>query len=160
MNLYQITKEALNLALILETEELTPELEQALILNQQQLQTKAGSYAKIIANYQANADGADAEIKRLKQYKEQNEKVVDRLKNALRESMLISGTDKLESEFFRFSVRRSESVEVDLLEALPANYVTEKTTKSADKVAIKEAIKRGENITGARIVENFSLQIK
>jgi hypothetical protein len=160
MNLYQITKEALNLALILETEELTPELEQALILNQQQLQTKAGSYAKIIANYQANADGADAEIKRLKQYKEQNEKVVDRLKNALRESMLISGTDKLESEFFRFSVRRSEAVEVDLLEALPANYVTEKTTKSADKVAIKEAIKRGENITGARIVENFSLQIK
>jgi hypothetical protein len=160
MNLYQITKEALNLALILETEELTPELEQALILNQQQLQTKAGSYAKIIANYQANADGADAEIKRLKQYKEQNEKVVDRLKNALRESMLISGTDKLESDFWRFSVRRSEAVEVDLLEALPANYVTEKTTKSADKVAIKEAIKRGENITGARIVENFSLQIK
>jgi hypothetical protein len=160
MNLYQITKEALDLALILETEELTPELEQALILNQQQLQTKAGSYAKIIANYQANADGADAEIKRLKQYKEQNEKVVDRLKNALRESMLISGTEKLESDFWRFSVRRSEAVEVDLLEALPADYVTEKTTKSADKVAIKEAIKRGENITGARIVENFSLQIK
>jgi len=160
MNLYQITKEALDLALILETEELTPELEQALILNQQQLQTKAGSYAKIIANYQANADGADAEIKRLKQYKEQNEKVVDRLKNALRESMLISGTEKLESDFWRFSVRRSEAVEVDLLEALPADYVTEKTTKSADKVAIKEAIKRGENITGARRVENFSLQIK
>jgi hypothetical protein len=160
MNLYQITKEALDLALILETEELTPELEQALILNQQQLQTKAGSYAKIIANYQANADAADAEIKRLKQYKEQNEKVVDRLKNALSESMLISGTEKLESDFWRFSVRRSEAVEVDLLEALPANYVTEKTTKSADKVAIKEAIKRGENITGARIVENFSLQIK
>ena len=70
MNLYEITKEALDLAQILETEELTPELEQALILNQQQLQTKAGGYAKIIANYQANVDAAEAEIKRLKEYKE------------------------------------------------------------------------------------------
>ena len=51
-NLYEITREALDLAQILETEELTPALEQALILNQQQLQTKAGGYAKIIANYQ------------------------------------------------------------------------------------------------------------
>jgi hypothetical protein len=74
--------------------------------------------------------------------------------------MLISGTEKLESEFWKFSIRRSEAVEVDLLEALPANYVTEKTTKSADKIAIKEAIKRGENITGARVIENFNLQIK
>jgi hypothetical protein len=160
MNLYKITKDYLEIQQILETEELTAELEQALILSQKQLQNKAGSYAKIIANYQANADAADAEIKRLKQYKEQNEKAVDRLKNALRESMLISGTEKLESEFWKFSIRRSEAVEVDLLEALPANYVTEKTTKSADKVAIKEAIKRGENITGARIIENFNLQIK
>lgn len=160
MNLYQITQEALNLAQILETEELTPELEQALILNQQQLQTKAGSYAKVIANYQANVDAADAEIKRLKEYKDFNDKAVERLKNALRESMLISGIDKLESDLFRLSLRRSEAVEVDLVEALPSDFVTVKTTKAADKVAIKEAIKRGENITGARIIENFSLQIK
>lgn len=160
MNLYQITKENLEIQSILELEELTPELEQALILNQKQLQTKAAGYAKIIANYQANADAADAEIKRLKQYKEQNEKAVDRLKNALRESMLTCGIDKLESEFWRLSIRRSEAVEVDLVEALPTDFVTVKTTKAADKVAIKEAIKRGENITGARIVENFSLQIK
>ena len=31
---------------------------------------------------------------------------------------------------------------------------------TADKVAIKEAIKRGENVIGARIIENFNLQIK
>ena len=160
MNLYEITREALDLAQILETEELTPELEQALILNQQQLQTKAGGYAKIIANYQANVDAADAEIKRLKEYKEFNDKAVDRLKNALRESMLISGIDKLESDLFRLSLRRSEAVEVDVLEALPAEFINVKNVVTADKVAIKEAIKRGENVMGARIIENFNLQIK
>jgi hypothetical protein len=160
MNLYQITKDYLEIQQILETEELTPELNQALMLSQNQLQTKGGGYAKIIANKQANVDGATAEMKRIKAYIEQEQKQIDRLKNALLQSMVLTGTDKLECDFFRFSVRRSEAVEVDLLEALPANYVTEKTTKSADKVAIKEAIKRGENITGARIIENFSLQIK
>jgi seryl-tRNA synthetase len=160
MNLYQITKDYLEIQQILETEELTPELNQALMLSQKQLQTKGGGYAKIMANKQSNVDGATAEMKRIKAYIEQEQKQIDRLKNALLQSMVLTGTDKLECDFFRFSVRRSEAVEVDLLEALPANYVTEKTTKSADKVAIKEAIKRGENITGARIIENFSLQIK
>jgi len=160
MNLYQITKDYLEIQQILETEELTLELEQALMLSQKQLQTKGGGYAKIMANKQANVDGATAEMKRIKAYIEQEQKQIDRLKNALLQSMVLTGTDKLECDFFRFSVRRSEAVEVDLLEALPANYVTEKTTKSADKVAIKEAIKRGENITGARIIENFNLQIK
>lgn len=160
MNLYQITQEFVELKAILELEETTPELEQALMLNQKDLQTKLGGYAKIAANYQAEIDGAKAELKRIKDYIDQKETAVDRLKNAALQSMLITGTDKIECDFFRFSIRRSEAVEVDLLEALPTDFVTIKTTKAADKVAIKEAIKRGENITGARIVENFSLQIK
>ena len=160
MNLYEITKEYLEIQQILETEELTPELDQALMLNQNQLQTKAGGYAKIMANKQANVDGATAEMKRLKAYIEQEQKKIDRLKNAMLQSMLITGIEKLESEFWRFSVRRSESVEVDLVEALPSDFRTIKNVVTADKVAIKEAIKRGENVIGARLIENFNLQIK
>jgi hypothetical protein len=51
-------------------------------------------------------------------------------------------------------------VEVDIVEALPSQFINVKNVVTADKVAIKEAIKRGENITGARIIENFNLQIK
>jgi hypothetical protein len=46
------------------------------------------------------------------------------------------------------------------VEALPSQFINIKNVVTADKVAIKEAIKRGENITGARIIENFNLQIK
>ena len=160
MNLYEITQEALYLSTLLETEELTPELEEALIINQDQLQAKAVNYAKVIANYQAESDAIDQEIKRLKAMKDNREKKIEWLKESVKKAMLVSGIEKVESPLFKLSVRRSEAVEVDLVEALPNAFQNVKNVVTADKVAIKEAIKRGENITGARLVEKFNLQIK
>ena len=160
MNLYEITREAQELAFLLETDELTPELEAMLIINQDQLQAKAGNYAKVIANIQSDADAIDQEIKRLKAMKDNKERAITRLKDALREAMLVSAIDKIESPLFKLSLRRSEAVEVDIVEALPSQFINIKNVVTADKVAIKEAIKRGENITGARLIENFNLQIK
>ena len=159
-NLYEITREALELASLLETEELTPELEQALVINQEQLQTKAGNYAKVIANIQSDADAIDNEIKRLKAMKESKERAIDRLKSAVKNAMLVSNIEKIESPLFKLSIRKSEAVEVDIVEALPNAFLNVKNVVTADKVAIKEAIKRGENVTGARLIENFNLQIK
>jgi hypothetical protein len=160
MNLYEITQEAQYLAVLLETEELTPELEQALIINQNELQAKAVNYAKVIANYQAESDAIDQEIKRLKAMKDSREKKIEWLKESVKKAMLVSGIEKVESPLFKLAVRRSEAVEVDLVEALPNSFQNVKNVVTADKVAIKEAIKRGENVTGARLVENFNLQIK
>jgi seryl-tRNA synthetase len=160
MNLYEITRDAQELAFLLETEELTPELEAMLVINQEQLQAKAGNYAKVIANIQSDSDAIDQEIKRLKAMKDSKERAITRLKDALREAMLVSTIDKIESPLFKLSLRRSESVEVDIVEALPRQFINIKNVVTADKVAIKEAIKRGENITGARIIENYNLQIK
>ena len=160
MNLYTLTQEAQYLAVLLETEELTAELEEALIINQDQLQAKAVNYAKVIANYQAESDAIDQEIKRLKAMKESRDKKVEWLKESVKKAMLVSGIEKVESPLFKLSVRRSEAVEVDVVEALPSAFQNVKNVVTADKVAIKEAIKRGENVFGARLVENFSLQIK
>ena len=160
MNLYEITRDALELASLLETEELTPELETALVINQEQLQAKAGNYAKVIANIQSDADAIETEIKRLKAMKESKERAITRLKDAVRDAMIVSAIDKIESPLFKLALRRSEAVEVDMVEALPNAYQNVKNVVTADKVAIKEAIKRGENVYGARLVENFNLQIK
>ena len=159
-NLYEITREALELASLLETEELTPELEQMLVINQEKMEVKVNNYAKVIANIQSDSDAIDQEIKRLKEMKESKERAITRLKDAVREAMLVSAIDKIESPLFKLSLRRSESVEVDIVEALPSEFINIKNVVTADKVAIKEAIKRGENITGARLIENFNLQIK
>jgi hypothetical protein len=160
MKLYQITQEAQYLAALLETEELTPELEAELLINQEQLQTKGINYAKVIANYQSESDQIDAEIKRLKAMKESRDKKVTWLTESLKKAMLVSGIEKIESPLFKISLRRSEAVEVEIPEALPVDWQVKKVTITADKVAIKKAIKEGYSITGARLVENFSLQIK
>ena len=160
MKLYEITQEAQYLAALLETEELTPELEAELLINQEQLQIKGINYAKVISNYQGEADQIDAEIKRLKAMKESRDKKVIWLTESLKRAMLVSGIEKIESPLFKISLRRSEAVEVDVVEALPNAFHNVKNVVTADKVAIKEAIKRGEFVMGARIIENFNLQIK
>lgn len=160
MNLYEITREAMELASLLETEELTSELEQALVINQDQLQAKANNYAKVIVNIQSDADAIDAEIKRLKAMKESKERAITRLKEAVKNAMLVSNIEKIESPLFKLSIRKSEAVEVDMLEGLPSEFVNIKNVVTPDKIAIKEAIKRGEFVLGARLVDNFNLQIK
>jgi hypothetical protein len=160
MNLYELTNEAQYLAALLETEELTPELEQELLINQEQLQIKGINYAKVISNYQGEADQIDAEIKRLKAMKESRDKKVTWLTESLKNAMLVSGIEKIESPLFKISLRRSEAVEVEVPEALPIDWQVKKITITADKVGIKKAIKEGYAITGARLVENFNLQIK
>jgi hypothetical protein len=160
MNLYQITQEAQYLAALLETEELTPELEAELLINQEQLQTKGINYAKVIANYQSESDAIDAEIKRLKAMKESRDKKVTWLTESLKKAMLVSGIEKIDSPLFKISLRRSDAVEVEIPEALPVDWQVKKVTITADKVAIKKAIKEGYSITGARLVENFNLSIK
>jgi len=143
MNLYEITQEAQYLAALLETEELTPELEAELLINQEQLQIKGINYAKVISNYQSESDAIDAEIKRLKTMKESRDKKVTWLTESLKKAMLVSGIEKIESPLFKISLRRSEAVEVEIPEALPLDWQVKKITITADKVAIKKAIKEG-----------------
>lgn len=160
MNLYNLTTEAQMIASLLETEELTPELEAMLVINQQELTQKSIDYVKVIRNKEADSDAIEAEIKRLKAMKDANDRVIDRMKLAVKDAMMASGIDKIESSLFKLSLRRSEAVEVVNIDQLPESLVVVKKTVSADKVKIKEAIKNGIPVEGAVIVENFNLQIK
>lgn len=160
MNLYTLTTEAKMIASQLEEGELTAELEAMLVINQEHLQEKSINYTKVIKNLEADSGAIDAEIKRLKAMKDAKDKAIDRMKLAVRDAMLVSGIDKIETNLFKLSLRRSEAVEVVNVDQLPLNLVTVKKTVSADKVKIKEAIKNGVTVEGAVLLENFTLQIK
>jgi len=58
------------------------------------------------------------------------------------------------------SFRKSEAVQVDDVNHIPAEMLRIKTTYEPDKTAIKAAIKSGREINGCRLVENTSIQIK
>ena len=160
MNLYELTAEAKMIASLLETEELTPELEGMLVINQNELTQKSIDYVKVIRNKEADSNAIEAEIKRLKAMKDANDRVIDRMKLAVKDAMMTSGIDKIESSLFKLSLRGSEAVEVISIDQLPESLTVVKKTVSADKVKIKEQIKNGIPVEGAVLVENFNLQIK
>lgn len=159
-SLFNITAEALELASALEEGELTPELETALAINQNELQEKAINYAYVIKSLEGDISAIDEEIKRLQALKKAKTNAIDRMKESVSNAMQLYGMEKLTSPTLSLSLRKSESVEVDLTEALPNDFKITKVTVTPDKIAIKQAIKQGENITGASLKINYNLQIK
>jgi len=159
-SLFNISKEAIELASLLEEGEYTPEIEQALAINQNELQEKAINYGYVVKSLESDVSTIDEEIKRLRSLKEAKTNAIDRMKSSVLNAMQIYGLKKIESPTLNVSIRESESVEVHSLEQLPDTFKTTKVTVSADKVSIKKAIKDGVNIEGAVIVTNSNLQIK
>ena len=162
MNLYELTCEQIEINRMLEENggELTPELEQALIITEENLNQKAEGYCKAIAIYNGQAATLDEEIKRLTAKKKVAENAVARMKDALKATMNVLQLDKINAGTFTISTRKSKSLEV-LDEALiPEKYKETVTTIKVDKNAIKDAIKNGAEIEGVELKENKSIQIK
>jgi hypothetical protein len=160
MNLFNIKQEYINLVnnIIDNNGELSPELSQALAINETELKEKAINYGYVIRSFEYENDIIDAEIKRLKSLKEQKEKAIQKLKDAVSDAMNLYSIEKVESPALKLSFRKSESVEIS--ENLDQRFMIEKITLQPDKVAIKEAIKKGEQVEGAVLVINQNLQIK
>ena len=140
--------------------EITPELEQALAINEEQFVAKAEDYGHAILNLNGMVAAAKAEKERLAGLQKFYENTQKRLANALSNAMQVFGHDKVENATMRISLRHSTATEVDDIDQIPAEFKTTKVEVVADKTAIKKAIQDGIEVPGAHLVENVSLQIK
>lgn len=158
--LYDITQDQqLIISLLEETGgELTPEIEEAMNITRSELESKAEGYGKAIFEYKAKEEAIDAEIKRLTARKKTAQNIQQRLKERIAEALEVFEVEKLEAGTFRYSFRKSKSVEIIDLNALPDEFII--TEKKADKKAIGDALKAGSVICGAQLNENKSLQIR
>ena len=161
-SLYQIESQYLDLSnqLIESDGEITPDMEQALQIAQNELESKGISYGYIIRKFETEVDIIDAEIKRLQSLKKAREKSSERLKERIKSAMELFDIQKIETPLLKLSFRKSESVEVDDINSLPALYKAIKVTETADKKLIKQALETGKEIEGCRIIQNNNLQIK
>lgn len=160
-SLYSITTEYRSLMQEIEECEgvLTPELEEGLQINKEQLVVKSESYVHVIKTQEVYIDAIDAEIKRLQALKKQKEKSVDILKSYLLQATQNFGS--FSSAFFTFSVRKSKVVDINIdSNSLPKEFKSVKLTETPDKVKIKKALENGEVIDGCILVEKHNLQIK
>lgn len=128
-----------------------------------ELETKAVNMAMLARNLEAAAEQvkhAEAEMSKRRKAMENR---AARIRQYLLESLRHADLHKIDCPYFRLSVRKNPpSVVINEAQQIPAKFMRqpEPPPLAPDKQAISEALKAGEDVPGARLVVNQSLQIK
>ena len=160
--LYDITSELRAAMDALEIDEETGE-----ILNADELDAATNAFddkvdgvACYIKELDALAEGIHKERMNLADRERVTANKAARLKDYLANCLDAAGRSKFESERNRLSFRRSKRIDIIDESKLPEDFVVRVETTRPDKKAIKDAIESGEEVNGAALVINRSLQIK
>lgn len=162
LTLYRISEEMSAILNAIEENggEITEEQEQALAISEEQFADKAYDYGHVILNLDYTVEVIKNEIERLTRLKKSAENAQKRVKSALVSAMVQLNHPTVETPTMRISLRHSTATEVTDIDSIPQEFKTTKVEVVADKTAIKKAIQSGEDVPGARLIENVSLQIK
>lgn len=121
------------------------------------LEDKLEGYAMVIRNVESDVDGLDKEIKRLQERKQMLKNGIERMKNNMQYSLASTGLRKVQTPKFTVILRKSTAVHIDDESRIPEEFF--KVTKIISRAELTKRLKE-EEIEGARLVENESLQIK
>lgn len=160
ITLYNITSEQLRINELLEEleGELTPEIEEALIINEDNFLAKSEGYIESIAYFKAKQEAADVRIKEYQRIKKIAENAEKRLKERMQWAMEVLGRDKVEVGLHKMSLRSSQAVNITNEAHIPNQYI--KVETKIDKESLKRDLKAGLVIEGAELITNKSLQIR
>lgn len=115
---------------------------------------------KVRVNKVAEIDGIKAEIERLKERLDSKNKKLESLDKYISLVLSMTGTDKQTAGTFTVSFRQSVQCIVDEDIFNDERFITFVEVKKIDKMAIKDALKNGDIIQGARLQTNRNLNIK
>lgn len=161
-NLFDINRaliDAWESAIDPETGEINEEGMAAIEQLQMDQQAKRENIACWVKNLRSDAEAIKAEAKTMTDRAKSCEHKADSLTRYLAADL---NGEKFQTAKVAVSWRRSVSVEIDEAEIpdLPEQYIRRKVSVEADKTAIKEALKAGEQIEGCRLVERQNISIK
>ena len=125
-----------------------------------ELKNKSSSLLKYIQDLQAKSKIAKEESDRLLKLSKVRLNKAERLKNYLVSTLQALEMKKIETDLGSYGLRRSPAVDVYDMAALPDEFIRVTEERKADKEKIKEYIKANGELKGARIVDNYSLQIR
>lgn len=159
-SLYNITEDQRLINAMLEETggELTPEIEEAMMITEENFISKAEAYGATISEYDAQAEACAQEIKRLQAFKKTCENVSKRMKERISDAMMTFDKDKVTAGTFRFSFRKSKAVVVENEELIPEEYF--RTERTICRKELMDALKAGEVIAGAMIETRQTLQMR
>ena len=159
-SLYNITEDQRLINAMLEETggELTPEIEEAMMITEENFISKAEAYGATISEYDAQAEACAQEIKRLQAFKKTCENVSKRMKERISVAMMTFDKDKVTAGTFRFSFRKSTAVVVENEELIPEEYF--RTERTICRKELMDALKAGEVIAGAMIETRQTLLMR
>ena len=88
---------------------------------QHDYEEKVENYIKAIKNTEADMEARKNESDRLLELNKKDKRKVERMKEVLKDSMALTGHERVDTPLFKVSFRKSEAVEVDDL-LLPEAY--------------------------------------
>ena len=107
------------------------------------------------------AEAIDDEIKRLQALKKSYAKKKENLSNYIKMCMIANNIKAIETPVGKLSiVNNAESVEIYDESLIDKKFIKTKVEETISKTDIKNAIKNGEEVQGARLVRNTRLAIK
>lgn len=128
------------------------------------MQEKCTNVAAFIRNTEALAEQIKQAEATMAARRKALENRADRIRQYLLENMQRTGISKIESPWFKIALSKNQpSVVVDdedTLKFAHPEFVKVVTTESLDKTAIKEAIKAGQIVEGAHLVQAERVTIK
>jgi Siphovirus Gp157. len=147
-----------------ERQQAISELEAALLAeegNKQALAAKADATCWVIEHLRGQAAYRQQQAKRLTELSRSDAGRADALEESL--VLVLTRLQPLATRFsfpnHELSSRKSQAVEIENEALLDPEWLCVKTTFSADKTAIKAALKAGQQITGAQLVSRRSWRI-
>lgn len=158
--------------------EITPEIEQALAITQEQFAYKCEDYAAAIINIESMAAAAKSEKDRLAKLQKFYDETAKRLRGAIATAMQKYDIPKVENGTMRVFLLHTQAVADDYdINAIPKEYKKTKIEVTLDKIAVKKAIleayekakekgeapdvtKMGAYINGVHLDDNYNIQIK
>ena len=157
-NLYELTMEALELQRMLENGEIDEQVYSDTV-ESLDIDTKISSICSVIRNLEADVVAFKAEKDRLAERQKTAENGIKRLKESLLNYMQITNQSKVKQGVFSVRVNKSESVNIIDPLIIPTDYL-KFTEPQVNKAEIKKALKNGEVINGAELIENSSVVIR
>ena len=149
MKIYELTRNYQNLEVLLDNESVdNAVLKEEMDKIVDTIGVKFTNIQKIITNYKAIAEKQKEEEDRIRKKRQANEKKIEVLREYMLTNLEKLENKKLKTDSYTFSTKKVESVIVDL-DLLTEEYY--KITKTADKTKIKQDIKSGKEVNGARI---------
>lgn len=125
-----------------------------------ELESKSSNIIRYIFNINSDVSGIKEELDRLTKLKKSKESKMKNLKEYLVTTMESLNKSKIETDLGVYGLRRSSKVDIFNSDLIPDGYIREKREVSFDKKSIGSDLKSGKLIEGARIVENYSLQLR